>query len=77
MGYEIWDRDAARLMETFQTAELALAYLRDMVSDLSPEGAARTIERMQLVSILSGGRPEVIEQGVALFTRMYAPAAAH
>jgi hypothetical protein len=77
MGYEIWDRDAARLMETFPTAEQALVYLRDMVSELNPEGAAQTIERMQLVRVLPNGRPEVIEQGVALFKRMYVRALAH
>ncbi|MGH2378871.1 MAG: hypothetical protein ACRDGT_10390 [Candidatus Limnocylindria bacterium] len=77
MGYEIWDREAARLMEAFQTEEQALAYLRDMVSDLTPEGAAQTIERMQLVRVLPDGRPEIAEQGVALFKRMYVLALAH
>lgn len=77
MGYEIWDRDAAILLEGFETEEQALAYLRDLVAGLNAEDTARTMDRMQLVHVTDGRTSIVVEEGVTLLKRMYALELAH
>lgn len=73
MGYEIWDRDAAFLLEDFDTEDQALAYLRQLVGELSAEDASRTMDRLQLVRLADRGETRtVLAEGVALFERMYA-----
>lgn len=77
MGYEIWDRDAAILLEGFETEEQALAYLRDLVAGLNAEDTARTMDRMQLVHVTDGRTSIVVEEGVTLLKRMYPLELAH
>lgn len=78
MGYEIWDRDAAVLLADFDEEGQALAFLREMVAGLDAQETTRTIDRMQLVRVSDAGRrTEVVAEGVALLTRMFAPVLAH
>lgn len=77
MGYEIWDRDAGALVADFDEQDQALAFLREMVRGLDAEATTRTIDPMQLVRVSDAGRTqEVVSEGVALLTLIFAPAGA-
>lgn len=54
-GYEIWDRDAAFLLQDFDTEEQALAFLHEIVRALSFDDAATTLDRFQLVEVSNDG----------------------
>jgi len=77
MGYEIWDRDERTLVADFDYQEQALAFLRDMVRDLTAEAATRWVDSMQLVRVSDEGRTQmVIAEGVPLLGLMFANAVA-
>lgn len=73
MGFEIWDRDDAFLLDDFDTEAQALEFLHDMVRTLDADATALTLDRMQLVRVTDEGRStEVVAAGVELFRLMYA-----
>jgi hypothetical protein len=78
MGYEIWDRDERTLVADFDDQEHALAFLRDMVRDLTAEAATHTIDSLQLVRVIDDGRTQiVVSEGVPLLGLIFADAIAH
>ncbi|MBI2325379.1 MAG: hypothetical protein HYU87_10520 [Chloroflexi bacterium] len=77
MGYEIWDRDDAALVGSFDDQEQALDYLRELVRPLKAEETTRALDPLQLVRVSDRGETtEILRAGVDLLTLIFAPALA-